>query len=196
MNTKISVWAAILTALTFLIYSIVQLVGYGLSTGAINADSAGNLSSLIQFLSLNFKTLVSILIISLILTTSLVYISFIILTKKVSSKLLKISSYTILITNLVIWILILSVYISPLIYSSINIPANKAEAFLGIAEMFFGIALIKFKKQKSPLLFSLGILFILQGLTLFTSPFLPIRIVDFTIALNVLEAVFFSKLIR
>jgi hypothetical protein len=193
MNKKISLIAAILSAIIFFLYSVVQLLNYALSQGMINTDSAGSFSQLIQFLSSNFKPIIIFLIIALISATSLIYVSFILLSKKMPSKLLKISSCIILTINLTALMLTLLVYTSPAAYSRINFSVNKAEAVLGIAAILFGISFVGLKKLKSPILSSLGILFISQGTVLLTSPFLPIRIVDFTIAINVLEAVFFQN---
>src|SRR3989338_8707825 len=88
-------WSAIIAALTFFIYSLMQLIGYGLSTGMLTESSLGNFKGIISFIKINFTTITQILIALSIATTTLIYLGFIALAKKSAkkSKILLITSY-------------------------------------------------------------------------------------------------------
>jgi len=191
--SKIFFISAIIAAITFFINSVIQLIGYGLSTKAIPQDLSGALGKIISFIGLNFKSILSITSIITIITTTIIYFGFIYLSKKTKSKSLKIFSWIILIVNFLVLMLTLSIYSFPTIYSSLGISLGVGETTLGIIGILFGISLILWKNEKRYLSKSIGIFYILEGIILISTFFLPIRLADFTIAIRILEAMLFSS---
>ena len=64
----------------------------------------------------------------------------------------------------------------------------------GVIMLFFGIIYISKKSLDETIIKALGMLFFLEGIILCSTYGIPLRIADFTIAINILEAVFFYKL--
>lgn len=190
---NIAKWAAIISAISFLLYSIIQLIGYGISTGAITETSAGSLSKIILIISQNFKNIVCIILFVLLITSSIIYFGFILLSKKTNSKSLKIASSAILIINFLTLTLTLSIYALPDFYSTIGIKINTAQIFSGSIALLFGISLIFWKNKLSILSKAIGTFYILEGIIILTTLFIPVRLAEFTIAMRILEAFLFAK---
>jgi|SRR3989344_1654643 len=188
--------AAIIAAVIFFIYSIIQLLGLGLSVGRIPKTLPNNIIQIINFIALNFKKIISTLLIINLILTSIIYIGFIYLSKKTNSRSIKIASYVMLISNFLVFLLTLLIYNQSEIISIFNLKLNILDGTFGIINILFGILLITWKNKKSYLTKSIGILYILQGIVLITTFLTPLRLAEFTIAIRVLEAVFFSSYIK
>jgi hypothetical protein len=175
--------AAIVSAIFFFIYSLVQLAGYGISTGAI--------PNLI-FLSSNFQSIVIILLIILLITSTIIYFGFITLSKEKEHKFPKASAYALTLINLMFFLLNILFYSSQEIFNVFGLNLNIVSAILGATNIWFGFSLIYWKNKNNPFSKSLGIFYVLQGIILLSTLWIPLRLAEFTIAIRILESFFFS----
>ena len=176
--------SAIISAIFFFVYSLIQLIVYGISTGAVSD---------ISFLSSNFQSIVIILLIIGLIASTIVYFGFIILSREKGHKFPKISSYAIIFVNLLFFLITILFYSSQEIFNILNLNLNIIGAMLGIVNVWFGCSLILWKNKNNYYLSkSLGVFYLLQGIILISTLVVPLRLAEFTIAIRILESFFFS----
>ncbi len=188
---KISSVVAILLALIFFSHSILNLLGFAVSNKAITLDVIPeNLKSFVTYILTNFLTIIRSFTIMESLFGALIFFTFERIAKLKNLQALRITSILALIAVLLPGI---STLFSMGSFSFI-FADNTISLILGSTFILFGVSLIRIKTSSWEMLTSsLGILQILEGLVLISTFWIPLRLVEFSIAIYILQAVFFWK---
>ena len=184
---RIAAISAIINAVIFFAYSVINLVMFAIQQKAISPSQ----NNIVAFLVSNLKPILTGTHLLIFLSALFIYASFIKLSFHAKVKPLPYSSYLVIFAMLVLFLAMLaSIFSFSALQFLANLGIQKIEAFVGLSFIIFGIALFSLKKSiKESLLSGIGILYMLQGISLISSLFLPLRLVDFTIAIRILEAV-------
>jgi hypothetical protein len=192
MKTKIitlAKWSAIIATIAFASYSIVQLIGFALSQNVLDSNIISSLSLIIN--NYKFLSLTSLSI--LILANIFIYSGFIYWSKKLNQKIPLIFA-TILLISSFLWFYLLLKQINPSILNLSPFAINTTKIIFSSSLILFGISLLIKKENRSSILIALSPLYILQGIVMLSSLATLIQIMDFTIAIKILEASFFNLL--
>lgn len=186
--------SAILLASIFLSHSLINLLAFAISTQTITQQMIPeNLHPLITSLIRHFVPITQGMILTEALLGALIFFAFERIAKVRKLTTLRISSILALIAVLLSGISIL--------FTIVSIPFPLADKTIslctGIVLIIFGSTLIKTKiSSQNTLLTSLGILQIFQGLILISTFWIPARLLEFSIATYILEAVFFWNIVK
>ncbi len=188
---KLASITAILFSITFFAHSLLNLIGFAVSTQAIapNAIPSQILPAITSLLA-NFSTLTRTFILLEALLGTIILFTFERIAIKKKSSFLRITAILFLIATLLPGI---SVF-----FSIMQLPFSLSDKmvliFSGILSIFFGIALIRIRASWKILSTSLGILYILEGIIIISTYWIPVRLLEFSIAIALIEAVFFWKI--
>lgn len=173
---KLAIWSAIIGAVVYLIYSTMNLIAFAINQGAIQADSNG----VVLFFAINFNFLFYLFLSLIFITNMIIYLGFIQWTKRKKQKISLIAS-----TSFLVFVSLFS--ISTLLSVSNTLFAT----LLALSYIFFGIALLMVKENRGTILLALSTMYIIQGIFMILSFFTFTQLVELTIAIKILEAVFF-----
>ncbi len=175
---------AIISAIFFFIYSVIQLIGYGISTG--------NISDVV-FLSAHFQGIVQILLVIGIIASTIVYGGYAILSHEKKESFPKSSTYSLMIINFLVFIANFLFYSSQEIFNILNLNLGVMTSLLGVASIWFGCSLLIQRNKIPSFPKSIGVLYTLQGLVFISTLVLPLMLAEFTIAIRITEYFFFSE---
>lgn len=187
---KLASIIAILFSIIFLAHSLLNLIGFAVSTQAISPNSIpGEILPYVQSILTNFLTITRTLTILEAILGAIILFTFERIAIKKKSPFLRIAAILLLIATLLPGI---SVLFS---IAQLSFPFSDKVVLVisGILSIFFGIALIRIKSSWEMLATSLGILYILEGFIIISTYWIPARLLEFSIAIALIEAVFFWK---
>lgn len=186
-TNKIAKLSAMTSALVFFIYSIVQLINFAISQKAISLNS----SKIISLVYNKTDTISTILIIVLFFTSLLVYLGYLTWTKNKKQRIFKYILFMSMISVL-IWTISL-VYVFYPNYSIEILNQKNAYGLISIMNIILGIIILSYKENRSNILLAIAPLYILQGIFVFLSRYTFVQLAEFTIAIRILEMVFFHQ---
>lgn len=185
---------AILGAVVLFLNSILFLLGFAVSTGAIKAETLNTLplSGVLLFVLKHFNLIAAFFAVIMLLVYFGVYFGFARFGAQLKNRSFQYASYFILISFLISSLLTLLLFFG--VTSQSIDPLQKIVEFLTFtACIWFGISLLKIKHSFNVLLGILGVFYIVQGFAILSNLFLPIRIIDFSIAIMIaLSFLFFN----
>lgn len=177
----IAATAAGLAALAFLAHSLLSLIGFALSRGAIT------MAAIPPFILNNFATLVNTFQTISFICALAIYGGFIVLAKSARKPLLVAGSVLVL--------LILALPVTTIAFPALEgaISFKIKDTSTALAFFLFGIALLSVRSRSSALIASLSTLYFFQSIMLLSSLFIPVRIADVMIAIFILHVWFFRE---
>ena len=185
MKKSLNRWAskfAIVVALSFLVYSTIQLVAFALNQGAVSQSS----NAIISFIISNFKTINLISLFLILLGNILIYLSFSFWANVHNRTSINIASWIFLVITTISTLKSMSLFAVPLSSTTWNI-------LLSISYIYLAISFL-FEKNKKEILLAISILYILQAIFISSSVLTIVQLAEFTIAIKVLESIFLDNL--
>lgn len=182
---------AILFSILFFLHSLLNLIGFAISTQSISINAIP--SSIVPTITLilsNFTTISQTFTLLEAIFGAIILFVFERIAKKRKALLFRTLSILLLIATLLPGIGVLF----SLAHFSFPFTDKFLIASTGILSILFGISLIKIRSSWETLATSLGILYFLEGLVLISTYWIPARLVEFSIAIALIEAVFFWKI--
>jgi len=191
---KTAAISAIINAFLFFAYSLINLVMLAVQQNVIS--SSGN--NLISFIVNNLGAVLLSVQLLLFLTAFLIYFAFANLSVNLKRYSLAYSAYFSILCFFVFFLIILNSIYSPHVLGFLSgIDLSQADALVGLSFLIFGVLIFTIRKSSGEnIIIPLGILYILQGISLMASLNAPVRLVDFTIAIRILECVLFFIIAR
>jgi len=186
-NYSLPKYFAIVGAITFFFFSTMQLIAFALSQKAIKITD----SSIFSFISTHYKSLNLILILIILISTITIYLGFLSYTKKNKQPLTKYAVISILIAT-VIWAIAQYALFVPF-FTSLHLTQKVGMIILALTQILFAVALLQYKENRKKALLALCPLFILQALVSLASIATLVQLADFTIAIFIIDAVFFAQ---
>jgi len=184
INPKISAISAIFAGVLFFISSILNLLAFAIQNKVISPTA----NSSIKYITSNFSSLLFSATLFLFLFSLFIYLGYFKISKNKSFRLAVYIVFAALIISSTTHLL----SINSTELSNLNpIKTAHSNTILAISYIFLSITLIKIK---SPILTALAVLYIIQALVWTSLNFIPVKIMDVTIAIRILEAVFFFNL--
>ncbi|MBM3232887.1 hypothetical protein FJZ18_01840 [Candidatus Pacearchaeota archaeon] len=188
---KVGSVLSVIFAIVFFLHTILNLIGFAVTNQAITLESIPeSLKSSMTFILQNFTSVTRILIVLEAILMAFVLFAFERIAKVKRLTFLRVSASIFAIAVLLPALNILL----PLL--SLHIALNDKWIFLatGIIGIIFGISLSKIKSSWDMMSRSLGILYILQSIVIFSTFWIPIRLLEFSIAIAIVQAVLFWRI--
>lgn len=174
---KVALWSAIIGSIIYVLYSILNLIAFAINQKAIQPDMNG----VISFFVNNFNFLFYFCLILLLITNIFIYSGFINWSKQKKQKISLIFSS----------ILLIAIFLN-----SISIMFSFGNTFFKIifalAYILFGIVLLSVKGNRKTILLALSTMYIIQGIFVLLSFVTFSQLVELTVGIKILEAVFFK----
>lgn len=184
---KTAKWFAILAAILFFCFSTINLIAFALSQNAISVSD----NQIFEFISSNYKTLnltlVSLTLISLIF----IYIGFFIYGKNNKQTITKYVSLIIILSTLIWALSQYSIWLNW--FDWLNLTQNMGRIIFASTQLIFGISLLIYSQNRQKVLLALAPIYVLQAIFSFSTSYTMVQLADFTIALRIIESVFFSQ---
>lgn len=169
--------SAIIGAIVYVFYSILNLIAFAINQNAIQPD----VNSIVFFVVNNFNFLFYFILILLLITNIFIYSGFISWSKQKKQKISLIFS---------------SIFLIIICLNSISMMFSFGNTFfkilLAISYILFGIILISVKQNRKTILLALSTIYIVQGVFILLSFATFSQIVELTVGIKILEAVFFK----
>ncbi len=169
---------------------MINLLGFAVSAQALptSAIPQSILPTITKILE-NFTLISRLLILAEAILGALILFTFERIGSKKKDKILRLSAILLLLATLLPAVSTL--------FSLNNLPFPLSEKILslvtGILTLFLGIALLRVKANWEVIASALGLLTILQSIVLLSTFYLPVRLLEFSIPIALIEAVFFYK---
>lgn len=189
-------WGAVLAAVTEFVASTLHLIGYGISAGMVSERAAGDLAGVVRVLRVQLPAMIGVIEAVLALSVGLVYTALARIAQDDGAALRTRLAQLMLLATLAIHALSALAVNSRAFVMALPFRTNVAHAVFGFLMIIFGAALISWRTNPSVLRAPLGVFYVIEGVVLVSTWALPIRLVELTIAIRVVEAAWFRQLAR
>jgi len=174
---KIGLVSAIIGAVVYVFYSILNLIAFAINQNAIQPD----VNSIVFFVVNNFNFLFYFILILLLVTNIFIYSGFISWSKQKKQK-----------TSLIFSSIFLTFVCLNLISIMFSFGNNLFRIIFAISYILFGIVLLLVKQNRKTILLALSTIYIVQGIFILLSFVTFSQVVELTVGIKILEAVFFK----
>lgn len=185
---------AVAGAITLFFSSVLFLLGFAFSSGAINQNSLKDfpLNDVLVFVLRHFNLIAGIFTLIMIGIYFFVYFGLVKFGEDLKNKRIQYSSYAIL-TAFLLSNLSTLFLLSGTTFQGISFLQKLFEVLTAASCIWIGIVLLKLNHPLSYLIKVLSVFFIVQGFVISSNLFLPVRVVDFSIAIMIaLSSLFYA----
>lgn len=184
---SISKISAIFSAVFLFLFSTIHLIYFGVYQNAIKKSD----SKIIGFVVDNYKNLNIWLIVLLFFTFAIISIAYFFWTKRNNQDISKYLTILLFIAFIISTFSSLSVYASS--FNLVSISQNASKVILSSIQLLFATSLLLYQKNRKTALLSIAPMYIINSLFVFSTLFIPVQLLDLTIAIRIVESVFFSQ---
>ncbi|MBU4308303.1 MAG: hypothetical protein KJ566_00705 [Nanoarchaeota archaeon] len=173
---KLAFWSAIIGAIIYVFYSTLNLIGFAINQKAIEPTING----IVLFFANNFNFLFCLFLILIFITNIVIYSGFIQWSSKKKQK-----------ASLIFSIVFLAFASLSIISTLFSFSPTFFRVLLAISYVLFGISLLNVKQNRKTILLALSCMYIVQGIFIILAFFTFSQLVELTVGIKILEAVFF-----